>query len=226
MNLRERTIEAARAAFLKADYRYAIGTWAGGNNSWTVTLGDAPAISGDSKKVWSKNGKWSGLNGIFSATVPANWIRTVEKPGLAVVDGLFTLAARKTDSPWKGAESWKAVWAVQSRGFALNLETGYIFRYRGVLTHAQSIAAAQRQIKKIRLSKLLARLDGDVSKFGDTLVTRRDSLHAGNCETGTDSWIATHLPGRDSATVAELLAIGKENPRVAAACRVAIGGAK
>lgn len=42
-------------------------------------------------------------------------------------------------------------------------------------------------------------------KYPDVEITRGDSLNAGNCEDGTDYFLADNFPGRDGVTVKELL---------------------
>lgn len=58
--------------------------------------------------------------------------------------------------------------------------------------------------------------------YGDVVVTIQDSLDAGNCRSGTMSWIERNLPGRSSATVKELLQIADSSSLVRRLCRFVI----
>jgi hypothetical protein len=59
-----------------------------------------------------------------------------------------------------------------------------------------------------RLTEKIARYD--LSDVGGVEVTRQDSLRAGNCEPGTDQFIATFFPDNDSATIADIAsAVGR-----------------
>jgi hypothetical protein len=112
---------------------------------------------------------------------------------------------------------WQASWVKQARGFNIEAVSGYIVRCAdGSFAHANTEKAAFQVCKRraafLRRAAKAESLRGlDVadllSKFAGVSIIRRDSLRAGNCAEGTDSWIAQHFPGRESATVAEILAV-------------------
>ena len=79
----------------------------------------------------------------------------------------------------------------------------------------------------------------DLSGIGEVVVTRQDSLRAGNCVPGTDEFIDTFFHSRRSATIAEIIAaVGQTDlaaldearltlaRQIGAACLVAIRRAK
>lgn len=62
----------------------------------------------------------------------------------------------------------------------------------------------------------------DFETHGDLVVTIHDSIEAGNCMSGTVNWIAEHIPGRDSATIRELMAFPTERAILRRLCRMVI----
>ncbi len=146
-------------------------------------------------------------------TVPHNFESTVDDEGLGEVDGLLTLVAQRVEV--KGDEIvWKARWARKARGFAFIIEDGYIVRRGEELAHGKSERAA-RSVLSLRATeaglqalerRLLAHTgEGSFGSLGAVRVAIADSLAAGNCEAGTLAFRDRHFPGRDSATVEEIL---------------------
>lgn len=151
------------AAANRCDYRVSKSGWAGGEhctsvgvarNSWAPSLRRtsfrkaSTSCSGGSTRVWSHNGKWSGQNSEFHFLVPSDWTQTVQAAGLAVVDGRLTLEAYPvTGNLLPGEQAWVASWAVQSTGFNLRKEDGFLVRYKGQVAHGHTISAASRQLK-------------------------------------------------------------------------------
>lgn len=124
--LRERAaVRVRNAAYLSwktADYKRSGTSWAGGEHTVSVAIG-TPCAIGDSTRVWSSNGKWSGSNSSHALRVPLRWLVNVERRGIAVVDGLFTLDAE----PIGGSTSLlSATWVTQGRGFTLNVVQGIL----------------------------------------------------------------------------------------------------
>lgn len=63
---------------------------------------------------------------------------------------------------------------------------------------------------------------GLMERYGDLEVTIKDSLAAGNCQSGTMQWIERNLTGRASATIRELLQIEDMKAFVRRLCRFVI----
>lgn len=187
-------------------------------------------------------------DGAWTATVQSNWNSHVAKRNLARVDGMPTLAALPVESDIDGEEIFRAKWLEKSRGFSACVRSGYIVRRiidgRTYTAHAGSISAARsvitrqtpaslraaderakakaQQIERLQ-AKIAAKLEaGQLNGYAPVVVTMRDSFAVGNCGSGTRNWIAKHLAGRTSATVAEIIKIRDEHPRVLLACLHAI----
>lgn len=187
-------------------------------------------------------------NGAWTATVQSNWNSHVAKRGLARVDGMPTLAALPVESDIDGEEIYRAKWLEKGRGFSAHVRSGYIVRRiidgRTYTAHAGSISAARsvitrqtpasqraaderakakaQQIERLQ-AKIAAKLEaGQLNGYAPVVVTMRDSFAVGNCGSGTRNWVAKHLAGRTSATVAEIIQIRDEHPRVLLACLHAI----
>lgn len=149
--------------------------------------------------------------------VRPHWRASVERRGLAVVDGLLTLCARPVQAPARGVEAYAASWVEQSRGASVKVTRGAIVRFAGQTAHGASVASAWRTLRRRvggapavaaltdgeRLTRAIAR----ALKRADVMVTLADSHHAGNCAAGTRDWVAKWLPGRTHATVGEILAV-------------------
>lgn len=197
---------------------------------------------------YSRKCTYSKTNGKWTATIQSGWNLHVAKRGLARVDGMPTLAGLPVESETPGEEIFRAKWLEKGRGFAAHVRSGYIVRRvigsRTYTAHAGSIGAARslitRQtpeslraaderaaakaaaIERIQ-AKIAAKLEaGQLNGFAPVNVTISDSLAVGNCGSGTRNWIAKHFPGRKTATVAEIVQIPDEHPRVLLACLHAI----
>jgi len=188
-------------------YRQSSSTWAGGEHRITVNIGDTPAAAGDSVRAWSANGTWSGTN---SRAVLTATERCLPNLGIGlVVAGLLTLDAERV-----GPREYKAVWVEQGRGFALKTVKGWIIRGHhvtgGLLVAARKKAAAARNerltaLLSARVEKRLASGGYDLSTV---MVSRADSIAAGNCGAGTDSFIERfrdQLEGRPAVSGKELV---------------------
>lgn len=230
-------------SLIRENYRRADGKWAGGDNSYLILPSDpnrSPTASSDTKRVWSKNGKWSGTDCNFVVRVQSDWSRQVEQRGLAVLDGLVTISAQKC-----GENIYQASWIRQGRGLSISAEHGWIAvdgenSFHSTQSakaataglrrkiHAQSISQEERDARRAKrqaasearkrriAERLIARLAKyDLSDIGHVIVTREDSLRAGNCEPGTDQFVEKISLG-ESATIAEIAARVAKNPKEAA----------
>jgi hypothetical protein len=136
-------------------YRTASSRWAGGDTIVTVRRGNAPSASGESRRVWSDNGKWSGQNALLTVTVALDWRSAVQGAGLAVIDGELTTHATPTS-----ADCWEGAWVKQGRGFDLTVVRGHIIRAaNGRLYKSATEAAARGKARKAegKLPKTTAR---------------------------------------------------------------------
>lgn len=200
---------------VKRLYRVATGTWAGGETFVRVNVGK-PGASGAGERAWSSNGKWRGLNARLFVSVQPGWGKYVQGVGLAEAGGLLTTHAKQI-----GDGIWEATWIEQGRGFELNARNGIICRTSdGSFIHAASMAGVKQILaKRERAAASLAKRDA-ISQFlstatvaeiaeqyGSVTVSRKHSLKAGNCPSGTDSLIDRFLAGRKAVTVAELVAL-------------------
>lgn len=219
----EAKTQAAVASIACRLYRTAQSRWAGGETTVKVFRDATPKAYGISRRAWSDNGKWTGTNLELAINVQPGWLtRILPVPGLAEAGKMLTTHAEQVEPGL-----WKASWVRQGRGYDLNHESGYILQIEGEWFHgatAESVRKlAVRRHEFSRRSKRLALLTVPeiIREYGDVQVQMRDSLRAGNCESGTRSWIARYAPGRESGTVAEVLALDSGSYAVRT-CKAAI----
>jgi len=201
-------------------YRRSTSSWAGGRHYVQVDIGHAPNAVGGSDRVWSRNGKWSGTNSSASLSITPRCYETFGSN--LVIGGLVTL-----DCEPVGAREYRAMWAEQGKGFALKVVQGWIIR--GYHVQGGSLQAARRKEEKARRERLAVRqveklrlADVDLSQV---MVTRADSVRAGNCPAGTTSFINRHadvLEGRTSIPADELLTLVDDQYTRAAVLRAVI----
>ncbi len=260
---RKETVEGEVSSLFRAYYRLASSGWVGGENRITVTSGDKPSATARTKTVWHKKHAWSGTDLDVHITVSPTWRRSVRARGLSVLDGLFTTHAGRTTKQ-SDLEAYPATWVRQGRGLSIRAESGWIALHRPSSTAyhleggnaARAIASLRRKMRNLavpqeekderrcrqhdarqaRLERLMGQLARhDLDEVGHVVVTRLDSLKAGNCVPGTDEYIDRFFPDRKSATVAEIAAaVGRTDladldgreltlaRQIAAACLMAI----
>jgi len=199
-------------------YRRSGSAWAGGGHTVTVTIGAEPAARGGSERAWSRNGKWSGTNSYANLCVTPRCYEALGT-GLAI-DCLVTL-----DCEAVGRREYAAAWAEQGRGFALRVVRGWIVR--GYHVAGGTLEAARRKAAKARRERLatlyIERVGLKGLDLARLLVKRADSLAAGNCAAGTDSFIRSHrLEDRGSVPANELLALADNVETRAAVLRAAV----
>jgi hypothetical protein len=134
-------------------------------------------------------------------------------------------------------EVYPASWIRQSKGLTIRQESGWIAYHResGTAYHlsggsaTEAVAGLCRKLRNQaipqeeknarrqqrarerteRFEQLLQRLARhDFQGVGDVIVTREDSLRAGNCVPGTDEFIDKFFPNRQSATIEEIVGVG------------------
>jgi hypothetical protein len=224
--LTKRDIRVAGAVtpIVKKLYRMATSSWAGGCTSISINVSQQPDARGETQKVWSKNGKWSGRNLYLCVNVQPAWRKYIASvPGLPEAGGMLTTHAVQIKD-----DCWQASWVRQGRGYDLVAESGYIVRIGEQFFHGKTEEAA-RKVAKNRAAfdkvsehlRAITTVDQLIAQFGSLVVKRSDSLRSGNCQEGTDNWIELHFPGQDEATIKELL-IADSSASVIAACKAAI----
>lgn len=221
--LRLSLVKKEIAPIIEMLYRTPSSRWAGGNVYLEVKVGE-PFATGGSHRAWSANGKWEGRDASFVVAVMVNWRRHVRDAGLAIIHNLLTTRAQEIEAPAgapAGTTWWAASWIRQGRGFALHAESGVIVcDWNGEFMHAESVEKALRVLRQryaaeqaaARRAELVAWLqaasdDEIIARYGEVVVRRSHSVKGGNCPEGTDQWIARHLPGRESITIAELTGV-------------------
>ena len=234
---KQQSVEQEVRNLFRENYRLASSGWVGGENLITVVIGDRPSANTESKKVWDKKRTWPGTNLYVSLTVSPVWRRSVRARGLAVLDGLLTTHAGPVTRHAE-IEVYRATWIRQGQGLSIRPESGWIAFHRPSLTTyhlpggdaAVAVAALRRKLRKqaipqeekderrrlrqearrARLERLTERLTRhDISDVAEVVVTRQDSLRAGNCEPGTDEFINRFFADQHSATIAQIaVAVG------------------
>jgi len=218
-------VQAEVQPMIKRLYR----TNVSGHTTITVKIG-APAAGGYTTNNWnvySKNTTYPGHDAKINVTVMHGWRRQIASvEGLATAGGMLTTHARNIET-----NVWEATWITQGRGVDLNINTGYIATDGNEWTHAETADAAkkllvrrQRAAQRAAAAKSLQfnSVSQLIERYGSLLVTVSDSNKAGNCETGTKNFIERFFPGRNSATVAEVLGVNVQQTFAIKACLVAI----
>ena len=186
-------------------YRRAESGWAGGRHTTRVVFSDTPQAKGESTRVWSANGKWSGNDSSACLSVTP---RCYELLGTNLtMGGLVTL-----DCIQVAPREYQAWWAEQSRGFSLKVVAGWIIRgYHvtgGTLEQARKKAAFTRAQAALNAAFKHASIDRTL--LAGVMVQESDSWRAGNCKSGTSSFISTFtekIGTRREIQAIELLAL-------------------
>jgi hypothetical protein len=170
----------------------------------------------------------------IKATLQTGWGRKVYDAGLAERDGLVTLSAElvQTDGDLRVYRAtWvrqgRGYDLTVERGFIATREdsTSVHESYHSTTSASAALAglrrkmrpeaereavatkaAATRQAKRERkIAALISRVSRwDFDGIEHVVVTRHDSITAGNCVPGTDAFIDRFAPGRDQATLGEI----------------------
>jgi hypothetical protein len=201
----------------------------------------------------------------ISATIQTGWGRKVYDAGLSELDGLVTLSAelRRTEGEisiyrayWvrqgRGydlvAEGGYIATMVDSDGrrhsyHSTVSEAGALVglrRKRKPLAEREAVATKTAETRQANRERKIAALISRISRWDfagieHVVVTRHDSIQAGNCVPGTDAFIDRFAPGRDQATLGELAGLLRSSTlsdlsntdptlarKLAASCLVAI----
>jgi len=198
-------------------YRRSASNWAGGDHFVEVDIGQVPDAKCWSNRAWSRNGKWSGTNSSASLCITPACYEAFGSN--LVIGGLITL-----DCEPVGTREYRATWAAQGKGFALNVVEGWIIG--GYHVEGGTLEAARRKAEKARRERLatlqVAKLGMAGVDLSQVWVTRGDSVRAGNCPAGTNSFInryADVLAGRTSIRADELLKLADDQYTRAAVLR-------
>lgn len=168
-------------------------------------------------EVWEE-GNYSGSfktyrkrSAIHRVSVTPTWFKDVYKRGLTNPGHMLTLSAELVESG--DFECYKASWVVNTTGKRIDRKSGYIVRRGEEVAHSPSIKGGKqilrRRMKELREQILLRGLQEELMGEGphdldDVIVEVKDSLKAGNCEVGTQSFINQYFPGRSTVTLKEL----------------------
>ena len=263
MEKRNQAIKDSVKVLYRKHYRLASGSWAGGENRIEVKLDQTPAANFEISAVREYGRKWSGTNLYVCLTVSPTWRRLVVDRGLAVLDGLLTTHARKLRQDGD-ITAYAASWVRQGVGLSIRIESGVIAfdtlsstafhladgdaagAIAGLRRKLRNLAVPQQEkddrlrlkqeARQASLERLMSKLARhDLDDVGHVVVTRADSLRAGNCVPGTDQFIDRFFPDQTSTAIAEIAAaVGRTDltgfnqkeltiaRQVAAACLVAI----
>ena len=198
-------------------YRRSTSGWAGGDHFVEVKIGQVPDAKCSSDRVWSRNWKWSGTNSSARLCITPRCYDTFGSN--LIIGGLITL-----DCEPVGVREYRAAWAAQSKGFELKVAEGWIIR--GYHVENGTLEAARRKAEKARRERLatlqVAKLGMAGVDLRQVLVTRADSVRAGNCSAGTTSFINSHadvLEGKSSIPADELLKLADDQYTRAAVLR-------
>ncbi len=206
-------IEAAREAWLSCGYRETRH-----GHTLDVRIGVYPHASSGTREQWpsaldlpDSYCRGTVTTSAHTVCVRSDWQR-LARIGLAVVDGLFTLAAERVS-----AGVYRARWVRQSRGTSLRVESGYLVRahrnapWVHVLATSQPCPAPKADpaiAMALRVSR--KRYESNAAEFSEVpaglLVTWDDAAAAGLCVPGCKDWLRKRgLPSDTRAIPAHTL---------------------
>lgn len=161
--------------------RKAESRWAGGEHGVVVSISDIAACSGESNKVWSDNGKWSGRNSFANLYVTLRAL--AHFPTLRTADGSIVLDAKLV-----GPREYRLTWVAQSTGFDIKPVEGWLVR--GYHSTKKTLLAARTEAKfaRERAATALLRKRQTTRPLKQIYVALEDSLRAGNCASQSESF--------------------------------------
>lgn len=176
-------------------YRMAQGKWAGGKTEIDVFIrtGYPCEARGTSQRVWSANGKWSGLDADYCFYVQEDEV-------LIVIGGLVTVYKKADENSLVKPCTW---WE-QSRGFELVEKTGFLVGgYHSEAKTKEAAIKGAKQSKNYMLTKdnFVLTVDYVAKKFGF-------------CQAGIRNFKEQNNITVDRMTVAELRAIVVKNREI------------
>ena len=211
-------------------YRMPSARWVDEAGTYLTVSFSEPSVSVQKYEVWHRKHPWRATKLQMTLGVSVSWRADVYCAGLAEAGGLLTLAAKQV-----AEDAWEASWLVQKRGYDFCVERGYVVRAadgtyahgrslksaRAIAdgrtkvwgeklrqTHARKRAEAQARLRELRDALSRMTRDQIIAAFGDTPISLRDSIRAGNCPDGTRQWINKWADGRTSGTVRNVINTG------------------
>jgi len=167
-------------------------------------------------------------------TVHPQWYSRVYAKGLACLDDLCTLDAELVSED-AGCTIYRATWLRSTLGKEITAQTGYIAIGTHGSVHAKTITGAKstltRRANALRQDRhehkiraLLAKME--LNGYANVSVSMADSIAAGNCRPGSEQFRDRYFPGRDTASIQEVLGVGVSRDLAINACLRAIRHAK
>ncbi|MCA3083094.1 MAG: hypothetical protein ING69_10620 [Rhodocyclaceae bacterium] len=212
-------------------------TGASAGTEYDIAFGVEPAevdYKCHTTNVWNFYGggykKYPASQDNHVVRLPLDWMSRVKKKGLAEIDGLMTLDASLVETV-DGVEIFAAKWAVQGRGFSVNVEAGFIARGRrenGEKVHfhgktrKSAVLGVARKMQAEDLYETAFRAQQETvetfcSRFDglDFEVSLADARATGSCDYGIRSWC--HAVGLNiadgSASIARVLEAFRQRPQ-------------
>jgi hypothetical protein len=161
-------------------------------------------------------------------TVHPEWFQRVHLRGLDSVGGMLTLDAEPYSEG--GYTVYKATW-LRSKNKRLHEEKGYIALGASGAAHAKTAAGAKALLTRRKTESRNSRVEAKIrsvlsdlpsSEYDNVQVRVADSIAAGNCRSGTMEFRDKHFPGRDSASVREILDVKSMRSLAVNACLRAV----
>lgn len=161
-------------------------------------------------------------------TVHPDWFHRVHRRGLDFVGGMLTLDVEPYSEG--GYTVYRATW-LRSKHKRLSAEQGYIALGDSGAAHARTAAGAKALLTRRKTESRNARVEDKIrralselpsSEYDRVKVRVSDSIAAGNCRAGTMEFRDKHFPGRDSASVKEVLAVRSMRSLAVNACLRAV----
>lgn len=189
--LKERENELKHHVVSNFPYRQAEGKWCEPNNVIRVTISkEALSASGSSRKSYSNNGKWGGVESVYYFQIPTTHTAMV-------IGGMVTALAIEDEHKYIKPCTW---WE-QSKGFELKKHTGWLVG--GYHSTAKTKEAAIRGMKQSQ-SYYFAK---------DEQVLNPEYAHRkwGFCMSGIHNFMAANGIESENITMKELRAVVVQN---------------
>ena len=173
-------------------------------NSWKQW--DYYSKSYGKPKVWNSYNVKIGLGTLLE----------LDKKGLLNIDGIINVKAKKIKKT-RGVTIYKATWLKKQGAYTLKEIDGYILKDDTCSYHIEGDELNTKEAltlffkKKDKLNKAIRRKATESKKdkeLKDIIITLDDSIEAGNCKVGTQSFI--DRIGKDKITFKELKDLSQE----------------
>lgn len=173
------------------------------NGHFRVYFGKTPKTDFDEDVDWDVyRGRFKGWKCVLKypeVFVKPNWLNRIADAGIAVLDGMLTLDARRLPrrDTQCGETVYKASWVRQGRGLKIEAEHGYIatcggyaYHSRQNPTHAlEGLRNKMEHSQADRDAHSAADLFARASRVsGDVRVSVEDAEAVGSCRPGIEGW--------------------------------------